>query len=320
MKTTRRKPRVLLADDHPAMLDSVSMLLARDFEIAGTAADGWQVIAQAPHLEPDVLVLDVNMPGLGGIEALRALRQTGSRVPAVFLSMARTEDVVGEAFRSGGRGYVVKSRASDDLASALDHVLHGRLFLPSLAALPEIHDGATPLHAMHVYDDDGSLLESVASLFDTALRSGGATCVFATDDLREGLADRLRRRGWDLDAPPVRERYRDIRAADALSGFMRGGLPDASLMTAIAAELEQYRRAVGRSAAQPLTIFGNMVRVLADEGNKAGMFALEDLWNTVTAGLPFVTVCGYCKQGFKGETDWSHVCAAHGAVTQTTAR
>src|SRR6478609_370693 len=128
------KPRVLLVDDHRGVLERVSAMLVDDFDVAGTATDGDAGVAQARRLDPDVIILDVNMPGLDGFQTIDALREGGSTAPVVFLSMADDDDHIGEAFRRGGRGYVLKSRMAWELPAALDQVLLGRLFAPSLTS------------------------------------------------------------------------------------------------------------------------------------------------------------------------------------------
>src|SRR5262245_16955440 len=103
------KPKVLLVDDHQAILEQVSAMLADDFDVVNVATDGRQAIDTARHVDPDLIVLDINMPGLDGFQTIRALEQAGSRAPVVFLSMVDAEEQVSEAFRCGARGYVLKS-------------------------------------------------------------------------------------------------------------------------------------------------------------------------------------------------------------------
>src|SRR5262249_532592 len=116
------RPRVFLVDDHRGVLDMVTRMLAADYDIVGIATAGGQAIERAPGLEPDLIVLDVAMPGLDGFETCRALARAGSRAPVVFLSMHDSDEYVSEAFASGGRGYVIKLRTPADLLSALGHV------------------------------------------------------------------------------------------------------------------------------------------------------------------------------------------------------
>ena len=219
------KPRVLLVDDHPGVLDGVSALLDDDFDVAGLATDGRQALDLARQIDPDVIVLDINMPGLDGFQTKRALEQAGSRAPVVFLSAVDADDYVSEAFQCGGRGYIPKLRLARNLASAVDQVLLGRLFVPSLTSLYDLaKDGG---HAMQVHGDVECFLDGLASFFNLALRRGDATCVIGTEEVREGLSRRLRAAGWDVGGPSGHKRYLSIDTADALSRFMRNGLPDA---------------------------------------------------------------------------------------------
>jgi DNA-binding NarL/FixJ family response regulator len=309
------KPRVLLVDDHPAILTWVSSLLADDFLVAGMVTDGRAAVQTARRIDPDVIVLDVNMPDIDGFEICSALQSNKTRAPVVFLSMVDESEFVQEAFRRGGRGYVLKSHMVRDLGSALDQVLLGRLFAPSLTSMSrQAHRGA---HGMHLYGDGQSVIEGLASLFDLALRRGDATCVIATEDVRDGLAVRLHSLGWAVDGPSGHPRYRSLDARDALSGIMRDGLPDAGLLANIAAELDEYRRRTTETATSRLTLFGTLAGLLVAEGNAEGAIALETLWNSVTEHLPFLTVCGYAAGCFHEDVPdlWSRASAAHWAVS-----
>jgi CheY-like chemotaxis protein len=306
-------------DDHRHVLDTVSALLADDFDVVGVATAGAEAVDLVSEVHPDVIVLDVDMPGLTGFQTFRELEQAGlPETPVVFLSMHDADEIVGEAFRCGGCGYVVKSRVSRDLASALDQALRGRLFVPSLASLFELARGGG--HAMQLHRGVESLLEGLADAFSFALQRGDAACIIATERVRDGLADRLRRRGWDVGGSSGHHRYLVIDAADALNRFMRNGLPDRDRLAEIAAELDQYRLAVGEGAAPHLTIFGSMVESLSAEGNAEAVVALESLWNTLTHGLPFLTLCGYEASCFHdGVPDlWSRVCTEHWALSHST--
>jgi hypothetical protein len=232
----------------------------------------------------------------------------------VFLSMHDADEIVGEAFRCGGRGYVLKTRVGNDLSSALNHALGGRVFVPSLSSLLRLATGAA--HAMQLHDDVEIFVDDMAALFDLALRRGDATCVIATREIREGIGNRLRARGWDVGGSSGHKRYLAIDAAEALNRFMRNGLPDPDRLAKIAAELDQYRRAVCHGPASRLTVFGNMVMALHADANTRAMIALECEWNRVTHGLPILTLCGYgstCVHDAPGL--WPDVCAEHWAVS-----
>lgn len=310
-----RRPRVLLVDDHRQVLDTVSAMLSGEFEVAGAATSGAEAVEIAHQVKPDAIVLDVNMPGVDGFQTCRVLESSGfANTPIVFLSMHDGDEIVGEAFRCGGRGYVLKTRVGNDLASAITHALGGRVFVPSLSSLLRLATGAT--HAMQLHDEVESFVDDVAALFDLALRRGDATCVIATRQIREGIGDRLRARGWDVGGSSGHKRYLTVDAADALNRFMRNGLPDPNLLAEIAVELDQYRRAVCDGPGSRLTVFGNMVMALHAAGNTRAMIALEREWNRMTHGLPILTLCGYGSPCFHDSPGlWADACAEHWAVS-----
>ena len=135
MLNSEVRATVLLADDHLDLLESVSGLIETDFRLVAATTDGQQALESARRFDPDVVVLDIAMPGLNGFQVARELKRTGSRAKIVFLTMYSADDYVAAAFTAGADGYVLKTRIQPDLKRALRHVLAGRIFLPTLAAL-----------------------------------------------------------------------------------------------------------------------------------------------------------------------------------------
>jgi DNA-binding NarL/FixJ family response regulator len=128
------RPRVLVADDHRAMLDSLVSLLSRDFDVVAMVTDGLAAVAEAEHLEPDLLVLDIAMPGLNGIAAAARLKANGSKAKIVFVTNMRDREFVEESLALGDVGFVVKDRLVADLLPAVRQVLSGHAFLsPSIS-------------------------------------------------------------------------------------------------------------------------------------------------------------------------------------------
>lgn len=123
------RPRVLLADDHLAVVQRVTTLLEEAFEVVGTARTGREMVSQAMHLQPDVIVVDISMPELDGIEAVRELRQLGSTAKVVFLTIHSEDEFVNACFAEGALGYVAKMHMSVDLIPAIGAALLGRPFI-----------------------------------------------------------------------------------------------------------------------------------------------------------------------------------------------
>jgi hypothetical protein len=200
-----------------------------------------------------------------------------------------------------------------DLPIALDQVLLARRFPSSLAALHRIDDHGG--HAVHLYGDAYSFVDDVAALLDTALRRGDATCLIATEEVRDGVTVQLRGRGWDVGGSDTLNPCRIIDALAALDALIRDGLPDTAHLAAIVDELDEYRRTVA-GPSSCLTITGNLSACLLAAGNLPGAQTLEHLWDTLTKGRPFFTACGYSTSCFgEDATDaWPMVADQHSAM------
>ncbi|MFO0751421.1 MAG: response regulator transcription factor [Myxococcota bacterium] len=126
------KLRILLADDHPILRTGIRTLIESTgrFEVVGEAADGVEAVALTERLVPDVLVIDIAMPRMNGLDALRALGQGGARkTRAIVLSAHCEREYVLAALRAGAAGYLAKDAAFEDLVSAIDTVAKGRRYL-----------------------------------------------------------------------------------------------------------------------------------------------------------------------------------------------
>ena len=127
--------RVLLADNHEAMLNLVVELLAGECDVIGTAIDGQQALDAAQNLRPDVLVLDISMPVMSGIETAHRLKEAGSKVRIVFLTVHDDPDFARETREAGALGYVIKPRIASDLLVAIKEAHAGRSFIsPSVSS------------------------------------------------------------------------------------------------------------------------------------------------------------------------------------------
>ena len=124
-------PRVVLADDLPGMLEMVTQLLRDNFEIVGYAQDGEDAIKAATIYDPDLLVLDIEMPFRNGIQVASHLRDSGCRAKVIFLTVHEDPDYVEGTWSIGALGYVLKSRIATDLLPAVQEVLQGRRFISS---------------------------------------------------------------------------------------------------------------------------------------------------------------------------------------------
>lgn len=121
--------RILLADDSPYMLQAARLILEPEFQIVGTVDDGEAVLEAMQSLKPDVLILDISMGLMNGLEAARLLTRIGSKAKIVFLTVHKDQEFVEEAFSAGAMGYVIKPRLGTDLLIAVREALRGHTFV-----------------------------------------------------------------------------------------------------------------------------------------------------------------------------------------------
>lgn len=126
------RPRVLLADDHTLLLDAFEKLLAEECDVVGAVSDGRALIDAATRLRPDIVILDVAMPLMNGIDAARRLKQLQPGIRIVFLTMNEDPDLAAEAFRAGASGYLLKRSAASELLMAIRELMQQRSYVTPL--------------------------------------------------------------------------------------------------------------------------------------------------------------------------------------------
>jgi DNA-binding NarL/FixJ family response regulator len=149
------RPRVLLADDHRVVAEGLKRLLADDFELVGVVEDGRALIAAARKLQPDVIVADISMPHLNGIEAMAQLKKDNDRIKVVFLTMHQEPAYARRALEAGAAGFVVKHSAPAELVMAIHAAIKGQTFITPALAGDVLRQAQ---HEPREADDGGRLL------------------------------------------------------------------------------------------------------------------------------------------------------------------
>ena len=146
-------PRVLLADDHALLLGAFAKLLEEECEVVGQVSDGQALVSAAERLKPDVIVLDIAMPLLNGLEAGRQIKQKAREVKLIYLTMNEDADLAAEAFKLGASGYLLKRSAASELMAAIREVMKGRSYVTPLVTEGLVHalrtdSGKSPAHEL----------------------------------------------------------------------------------------------------------------------------------------------------------------------------
>jgi DNA-binding NarL/FixJ family response regulator len=309
-----QKARVIVADDHVRVLESVSGLLEHDFSVVAAVTDGQHALDACHELDPDIVLLDITMPGLSGLQVARELTRSHSRARIVFLTMHPTEDYIEAALGAGAHGYVLKTRIQPDLVSALNHVVAGQRFVPSLSAMSLA--AGTSGHGVFFHRNDGAFLDELSGFVAATLRHGEPFALFATEAMRGEVAQRLKTQSVDLAESAARGQYMTIDAATFLAEGMRDAWPDRDRIGESVLRLEKFRRNAGGGHRSRVTILGDLTTLWRGKPQEAA-FELERVWDSLTSALPFFTVCAYADDCFADEgaaSPYATVCAAHGVV------
>jgi len=127
--TTQRRATILLADDHAILTEGLVSLLRDQYDVVGTVADGNLLVEAARRLHPDVIIADISMPSVSGLDALERLKKHGVGSKFIILTMHNDPDVAARAMRAGASGFLLKHTAGDELLGAIEDVLQGRVYL-----------------------------------------------------------------------------------------------------------------------------------------------------------------------------------------------
>ena len=238
-----RSSRILVVDDFEPWRRFVRLTLQirPEYQIIGEVSDGLEAVQKAQELQPDLIVLDIGLPILNGIEAARRIRTHAPESKILFLSENRSLDIAEEALRSGGSGYVLKSDAAGELALAVKAVLQGKRFISaSLAGIdssdrpdpttgyrpfttnvtaltPPTHVESPKRHEVTFYSDDQRFLDDLTLFIGTTLKDGNAAIVVATESHRASLLQRLQAGGVDVAAAMERKRYISLDVPGTIS-------------------------------------------------------------------------------------------------------
>jgi DNA-binding NarL/FixJ family response regulator len=313
--------RTLVADDYEDWRRQVrSLLQARpEWQVIAEAADGPEAVQKAEELKPDLILLDIGLPTLNGIEAARRIRQLSPNSKIIFLSTYNSPDVVQAGLGAGAMGYVCKTDVNRDLLPAMDAVLRGKQFVSSSLKEHQFTDTsvqkAAHRHEVQFYSDDALLLDTFARFITVALKSGRAAIVIITESHRNGLVSRLKVRGIDVDTTTQQGTFIQLDAAKTLSTFMVNDMPDSTRFFPVVGAL--FEAAAKAAKHSRVVACGECSPLLMAEGKPDAAIRLEQLWDEVGKTFGVDILCGYALSSFHGDEDkhvFQSICAEHSAV------
>ena len=335
--------RVLIVDDIEPFREFLRLTLQDKLELQtiGEASDGEKAIELAQALQPDLILLDIGLPKLNGIEAARRIRELAPRSKIIFCSQESSVDIVQAAFSAGASGYVVKVDARSELPNAVDVVLRGEQFVgrrfaghsftpaldlrtpgstqddKSFRAVQPQDQEILCCHEAGFYSDDLGLLDDVTQFIGTALKAGGAAIAVVTEEHRSSLLLRLRTRGLDIAAAIEQGRYIPLDAAEAMSTFMLRDVPDPVRFLKVLGNLISTAANAVKAKQARVAIFGEMCHLLWAQGNAEAAIQVEKLGNHLAKTYDIDILCGYSLGSLQGGMDsqiFQRICAEHSAV------
>jgi DNA-binding NarL/FixJ family response regulator len=318
---------VLVVDDYEPIRRYVcSILLNRkDFQVIGEASDGLEAVRKTEELKPDLIVLDIGLPGLNGMEVARLVRKLSPDSKILFLSQESSAEVAQEALRLGAKGYVVKADAGTDLLAALKSVCEGKQFLSKKLKLDNsagLTDAPTPdrllqqemppslpskkpetthSHEVQFYSDDAAFIFGMTRFIETALQSGSPVIAVATEEHQKSLLQSLLSRGVDVAVAIEKGLYHPLDVEAALSKFMVNDLPDAERFRTAFGDLLTSLIRAQKGKHHRVAACGEFAPTLWAQGKAEAAIQVEHLTDEIAKTQDVDILCGYVLSSFPHE-------------------
>jgi CheY-like chemotaxis protein len=313
-------------------------------QIVGFASDGAEAVLKAGELRPDLILMDVSLPGLSGIHAAARIRGLSPESKILFVSQHLDFDIALAALDAGGLGYVVKSDAEGELLTAVEAVMSGKRFVSALLASQDfagvmgphaairprseesIESSARPLirnktighfHEVAFYGGDESFLIRCTRFIGAALADGDAVIAIMTPSHHNRLRQKLESEGCDVAEARQQGRYLAMEPSDLLSIFLVNGQPDAGRFLKAGGELLATALKAATGKHPRVAVCGECAALLHANGKAEAAVEMERLWNELAHIYNVDSLCGYPIESFRSEEKgpiFQRICAEHSAV------
>jgi len=333
--------RFLVVEDSEAFRNFICSTLEKrpELQTVGAVTDGLQAVQKAEELRPDLIVLDIGLPSLNGIEVARRIRKLSPESRILFLSQEFSADVVQAALGTGAHGYVTKTDAGRELLTAVAAVLRGEYFVSKKFSGHDFIAGSDEVasqeflvknpfaqldrnmeiacvHQVGFYSNDRLFLDDVTQFIVNALQAGNATIVVATEAHRSSLLLRMEASGVDTSAAIEQGKYLSVDVADAVSKFVINGMLDPARFLSLFGDLIMTA-ADAKGKPTRVAVFGEGVHLLWAQGSPEAAIQIERLCNQLARTYDVDILCGYFLGIVQGGMDnqlFQRICAEHSAV------
>ena len=334
--------RILVVDDFPQWQQFVQTILEarEDLKIIGVATDGMEAIQKAEVLQPDLILLDIGLPGLNGLEASKQIRKLSPDSKILFCSQESSAEIVEEALKLGAQGYLVKSDASNELLLAVEAALQGKQFVSrrlapqmdsvpfneqseaflrseELSPQPVSNRETSHVHEVKSYRDDASFVDGLVRFIEAAFKKGNPVIVIATETHRASLQKRLQTNGWDITSAIQQGSYLALDAEETLSTFMVNDWPDSARFFKMAGDLFTRAAKTAKGPNPRVAACGECAPTLWAQGRPYAAIQLEHLWDEIARKYDVETLCVYLLgNSWRRENSYifQRICAEHTAV------
>jgi DNA-binding NarL/FixJ family response regulator len=319
--------RVLVVEDYEPFRRFVCSTLEKrpELQVIGEVSDGLEAVHKGEELRPDLILLDIGLPTLSGIEAARRIRKLSPTSKILFVSQESSTDVVEEALRLGALGYVLKPHAGSELLAAVGAVCEGRRFVsagfadhlftnatetqaPALCheqVVPRFVPKKTEItrsHQVRFYPDDEAFVFGFSDFIEAALQGGYAVIVVVTERHRKALVRSWQEHGGNCAAAVEQRRCLPLDVAETLSTFMVNDLPDSVRFFRVVGDLIAAAQAtVGEQSR--VAICGECASILWAEGKADAAIQVERFCNQLAKRYEMDILCGFSLSSFYREED-----------------
>jgi len=296
--------RILIVEDHPAFRRLISTALQQRAEFQTIeAADGLEAVQKAEELQPDLILLDINLPKLHGFEVARQIRTLAPQTRLLFLSQESSPDIVRKALSLGAHGYIQKLSTATDLIPAIDAVLDGHQFVSSSVAFAEPAAPAPRRHEILFCSNDTAIVDGLARFVAAALRAGDAAIALVTESHRTRLLQRLRAHGVDIQDAIERRTYLSMDADVAPEPIRFLEAIDGLRAAAVTAGKENPR----------IAFCGERAGRLWASGRTAEAAQLEQLCSELARDIDIL--CAYPVPYTEDDHVLTRICAEHTVIS-----